>query len=1550
MQQEILAKLESSRKELLDLGMRNTLLNYKMTTAKGLHIVHEKSSAVFDLLVRKNRAMTFLPRVGNDGDDGLPELTEPELTEVHNDTRLQTDEVEQKLQTRLLNTFYFARTSIEEQGVNILYLALGMLKWYEKGNVTDPRLAPLILVPVNLERSSASERFRLRYSGSDIGSNLSLQAKMSAEFSISIPDLDDQEEMDVDAYFGMVKQCIAGQPSWDVLEDNMVLGFFSFGKFLIYHDLDAAGWPEDRKPYDHEVIKALFADGFRQPPPTVGSDVHLDNERLAHDLSPVVDADSSQLIAMMAVKEGRHLVIQGPPGTGKSQTIANLIADAIGAGKKVLFVAEKMAALEVVKRRLDNIHLGVACLELHSHKSNKRALHEELKKVLDLGKPAVEKLEHEIQMLAPLIEELNGYCNAINRGVLKSGLSAQEIIGNLLRIARHYGDYKFPKIGSEESLDWDIARLLEAEALADQVQARLQTIGEPRHLLFYGTAKNLLLPAEEAALKELLEQVENTDGQFGLLKQEVAQFLLLDNPEDRSDLARCFELLDLARQSPSLSGFSIDAREWADNKDDIIEVVEAGKRLTGLHEKYANDIIPEAWNFDVLPIRMGLVSHGTKWYRFAIGEYKRSVRQLAGLLSSPVPKELEKKLEYVNAILEAKRLTEKLDEYRPLLNRLLDHDHSIKTVRWEHFGQAADYLCPLHLGIRTGAKPISFLAVLRYPGLTETALRFHTGLSEINKLREEQLQQLIDRLGFSGEFLVSNYAEQSGIIKRWKERLPELHRAIQWNVLKETMVSKGAGYLIDAVLEWPDAHSHLKVALQKNWYERLLESALVHSPELRRFERSSHEEILARFRRLDVLKQHYNRVIIALKHYENLPKLDGGGQINVLRNEFNRKARHMPIRKLMKEAGIAIQAIKPVIMMSPMSIANFLPPDSIAFDLVIFDEASQVRPVEALGAILRGKQMVVVGDTKQMPPTSFFDKLNLDIEEDDNVTADMQSILGMCDAQGAPQTMLRWHYRSRHESLISLSNQEFYENKLVIFPSPGSKHRMGLCFHHLPHTYYDKGKTRTNEKEAERVADAVIEHARKHSKQSLGVVAFSTPQMQAINAAMEVRRRLNPEVEDFFRMHTDEPFFVKNLENVQGDERDVIFISIGYGRTEAGSLSMNFGPLNNEGGERRLNVLITRAKTRCEVFTNVTADDIVVGPATKFGIRALKNFLRFAQHGKFESDSLPTGAVSTPFEEVVSMSLKERGYVVRERVGSAGYHIDLAVVDQKHPGRYILGILCDGKSYASAKSATDRDRLRKEVLEGMGWKLYQIWSIDWYRNPAAELQSLIAHIEKLRLQVEEDDMVEQELEQELQELVREARSEDDTQKPSFYEVAVLPGDIARSDLYEQSAGNLGRWVTEVVAKESPVHQDEVIRRLAEAYGVSKIGSRVRAVVSDAIRYAEQVGMIERRGDFLWLPGHREVVVRDRSNLSASSRKVSYIAPEELHHALAQVVREAVAIQPLAATVLVAKLFGFGRLTEDIRAHLLAGIQTAVAAGYVTQDGEFLRESKYVQER
>ena len=287
-----------------------------------------------------------------------------------------------------------------------------------------------------------------------------------------------------------------------------------------------------------------------------------------------------------------------------------------------------------------------------------------------------------------------------------------------------------------------------------------------------------------------------------------------------------------------------------------------------------------------------------------------------------------------------------------------------------------------------------------------------------------------------------------------------------------------------------DAKDYLKSACQKAWYEYLLEQAILTSPSLRKFNRASHEEIASQFKKLDILNLQVNRAKVALKHWESLPSVDAGGQVNVLRLEFNKQKKHLPIRKLMIKAGMAIQTIKPVFMMSPLSIANFIPPGSMEFDLVIFDEASQVKPVEALGAILRGKQLIVVGDSKQLPPTSFFDSLNKEIEEEENMTSDLQSILDMCDAKGAPKRMLRWHYRSRHESLINVSNHEFYENKLVIFPSPGSNHKLGIVYHYLKDTVYDRGKTRTNPKEAEIVADAVIGHARRNPKHSLGVVAF----------------------------------------------------------------------------------------------------------------------------------------------------------------------------------------------------------------------------------------------------------------------------------------------------------------------------------------------------------------------------------------------------------------------------------------------------------------------------
>lgn len=1545
MSESILPKLEASRKELLDLGMRNTLLNYKASKVKGLQIVQEQSSSIYDILVKQNKAMTFLGRPGKDEDDELfvlPELTEPELQDAYNDTRLQTNETEKKLQTKILNTYYFARTSIEEQGVNMLYLALGILNWYEKGNNDDTRKAPLILLPVVLERSSANERFRLRYSGTEIGANLSLQAKMMVDFSITIPDLPEEEELDLKTYYNIVKERISHIENWSVDEDAIELGFFSFGKFMIYHDLDSEKWPENKKPFDHTILQSLFGSGFNEPQPSTGEEHHLDNDTNADELMQVVDADSSQVIAMLAVHEGRNMVIQGPPGTGKSQTITNLIADAVGNGKKVLFVAEKMAALEVVKRRLDNINLGEACLELHSHKANKRELHNELKRILELGRPTITRLEEEIRFLHPMINELNQYCTSVNSKISKSGFSAQEVMGNLLQIASLNKDYKFPKIHVENISEWDSIRIKEVEQLADKIQVRLEKIGQPENLLFYGTGIKIFLPIDEETSKELLEvAIQDTSEAISLINF-VSGYIGIHPSTKKGDIDQLLKTIKTAAENPGLSSINISDPAWLNNQADTAELLETGIRLQELHTKYDSLVIPEAWDYDLLEVRQNLIVHGSKWYKFLIGDYKNSVKKLSAILTAPLPSDLNEKLEYVNSLMEGKRLKASLLSLEPLAQKLFDIRYQKNRTDWKTIKNTAQYLQEVHLLIQDNVISNTFLLFLSKNENPSTAADFLIDLENSLEKQKKSLKSVLEKLDLKDNpILDTSLTTQQNLLEKWSKNLPEIHQAVSWNVMKEEITQNGADFLIKAVYNWPDAVLLIKTAVQKTWYEHLIEQAMTNSAELRKFERSSHEEIIEKFKRLDVLNQFYNRAKVALRHWESLPKQEGGGQINVLKNEFNRKARHMPIRKLMQEAGLAIQAIKPVIMMSPMSIANFLPPNSIDFDLVIFDEASQVRPVDALGAILRGKQVVVVGDTKQMPPTSFFDKLNTDTEDEENVTADMQSILGMCDAQGAPQRMLRWHYRSRHESLINLSNQEFYENKLIIFPSPGSKNKMGLAFNHLPETYYDKGKTRTNPKEAEKVADAIISHALNTPKLSLGVVAFSTAQMQAIQNALEIKRRKNPEVESFFRSHPTEPLFIKNLENVQGDERDVIFISIGYGRTEDGKFPMSFGPLNNEGGERRLNVLITRAKSRCEVFTNFTAGDMNPGPNAKFGIRALKSFLYYAQHGKFESDKEEISIRPQPFEEIVAQSLRDNGYIVREKVGSAGFYIDLAIVDSENPGRYILGICCDGKSYESAKSARDRNRLRTMVLEGMGWKLFNVWSTDWFRNPEGELALLMENIENAKNQIEHNDVLEEELMEDLKNLVREEPEEIDDSIPR-YTKASLPIDVAHQEIHIYSLGKLGAWIQDVVKAESPVHFEEMARRIADANGISKIGSRVRASLTDATNYAIRAGLIKKKDDFLWNIEDHLPVIRDRSLLNPSSKKLSFISDEEMNLAIIKVIESSIAIQPDNAVVLIAKLFGFVRVTEDMRNHILQSIAKAVKSEIIIKDGEFLK--------
>ncbi len=501
------------------------------------------------------------------------------------------------------------------------------------------------------------------------------------------------------------------------------------------------------------------------------------------------------------------------------------------------------------------------------------------------------------------------------------------------------------------------------------------------------------------------------------------------------------------------------------------------------------------------------------------------------------------------------------------------------------------------------------------------------------------------------------------------------------------------------------------------------------------FDRTSHEFAIENFRKLDALLLTHVRNRLIMSHWEELPRLGQSGELGIIQKEINKKRRHFPIRKLIKEAGRAVQAIKPLFMMSPMSIATYLPPGSVKFDLVIFDEASQVKPVDAFGALLRAEQAVVVGDASASADELFDSQIVPDDDDDDIVTGDQESILRSIRSQSAPSRMLSWHYRSRHESLIAVSNHELYDDRLVVFPSPGQETAAtGLTFHHFPDTEYDRGRSRSNRGEARKIVEAVFQHAQQFPHLTLGVVAFSMAQRDAVEIEIEARRRRDPSCEEFFNSHPDEPFFVKNLESVQGDERDIILISVGYGKTSEGYFSRSFGPVNKEGGDRRLNVLFSRARLACRVFSNFTADEIDTSPPnTPQGVHVLKAFMQYADTRILETPKITGRAPDSPFEEQVLAKLTSRGLDIEPQLGVAGFFIDLAVRDPESPGRYLLGIECDGAPYHSARSARDRDRLREAVLRNLGWEIHRIWSSDWFRNPERETERVLKAVEEAKL-------------------------------------------------------------------------------------------------------------------------------------------------------------------------------------------------------------------------
>ncbi|MDQ2771964.1 MAG: DUF3320 domain-containing protein, partial [Bacteroidota bacterium] len=1215
----------------------------------------------------------------------------------------------------------------------------------------------------------------------------------------------------------------------------------------------------------------------------------------------------------------------------------------------------------------------------------------------------------------------------------RSRRSAQQVAGELLLLRTECGPVGLPRLPFADMASWTDADAAHAEALAARLQATLHKTGAPQKLPFWGSELTVLLPARQQALPGRLHEAQAALEQLQVAAETLAQTFSLPLPADRAAAEALLPAARHAALAPPLVGLSV-AGPWVAETARIAEILNAGPAWQALCQRYGPMLLPDAWEAQLLPERAILLAVGDKWWKPLSGDYRRARLRLQSLWRTPLPAENAPLVAAIEAIHEAARLARTIAEASPLMTQLFGPGWQGLRSDWPALRQQADYLTLTQQRIARRELPPELLEYLKslasgeelLPGETlgspappearqlaagpelagvaqlEKALANHRAACQ-NLVEALQLNE-VRRFGSAGRLQLQPFAAQRATLAAWAAGLPALAATIEWNNAAAAARAEHRPELLPLAESWPEARHRLAAAVRQTWLEFLQKTAFDTYPALRRFERAGHEELAAHFRHADRAALLHHRIRAMQRHFERLPNSQAQGQMLIICRELAKRTRHLPLRKLMLEAGRAVQAIKPVFMMSPLSVAGYLPPGAVEFDLVVFDEASQVRPVEALGAIARGRQLVVVGDSQQLPPTSFFETItNPDEADEENRTIDIQSILELCRARQMPERQLRWHYRSRHESLIAPANHLFYDDRLVVFPSPdGNAGQLGLKYHHLPDAYYERGTTRTNPAEAAAVAEAVLHHARQHPQRTLGVAAFSMAQREAIEAAVEIRRRQHPETEAFFNHHPHEPFFIKNLENVQGDERDVIFISLGYGRTREGSLTMSFGPLNGDGGERRLNVLITRARRRCEVFTNLTADDIDLSRTTAKGVAALKSFLEYARHGRLSQPKTSHRPAGSPFEEAVSRTLTARGYQLCPQVGSPGFYIDLAVIDPEQPGRYVLGIACDGAMYQAARSARDRDRLRQQVLEALGWRLHRIWSTDWFRNPAAETDRAVAAIETAiaaarhpparpgfaetgELAASENpeataaaeikatsEAIKAHLLSQSARLISETKTATAgwiTKEPEAegatvvaaghpvplaglpreaatasraaaepYQLAQLPRSITQKALHQHPTGRLAAWVAEVVAVESPVHIDEVTRRLALASGATQVGARIRASVAAAIRLAGQMGSIRPQGDFLWTPVMPAGAppVRDRSQLPAASRKLALVAPEELAAAVRAVVRDSFTLPRADVLLPAARRLGFARPGEEQRQLLAATVEQLVCAGILKE--------------
>lgn len=788
---------------------------------------------------------------------------------------------------------------------------------------------------------------------------------------------------------------------------------------------------------------------------------------------------------------------------------------------------------------------------------------------------------------------------------------------------------------------------------------------------------------------------------------------------------------------------------------------------------------------------------------------------------------------------------------------------------------------------------------------------------------------------------------------------------INYKISKSNCLASGLGDFIEKIEKEKLETSLIMGSFLKRFYKLWLDTIIVNYPAILEFHRIMQDTRVERFVQLDEAQFTIARARLRELLIKNLPKKNkivlANDELSILKHELNKKRKIMPLRKLFKSIPNLLMTLKPCLMMSPLSVSYFLEAQSYSFDMVIFDEASQIHPQDSIGAIFRGKQVIIAGDTKQLPPTSFFAAHAEDsnFDEDGEEDEDNDDDFGVYDsileemANVLPERTLLWHYRSRNEDLISFSNKEIYDNMLTTFPSDNNAQDNGVEYVYVENGVYEKN---SNKLEANKVVELIKEHIDKYPERSLGVITFSQKQQGAIEDAISNFRIKNPIYEAFFDEKKQEAFFVKNLENVQGDERDTIIFSIGYAKNAKGIMYMRFGPLGHEGGYRRLNVAITRAKYNVKLVGSIKPYDIDLSRTKSEGVKMLRSYIEFAINRETllsdKNINSNNKQKDLSFEETIIDVITKAGYKVDSQVGNSEYKIDIAVKHPQDIQKYVIGIECDGHNYHLARTARDRDRLRQNMLKSIGWKLYRIWSTEWIKDPIAEEQRLLNAIQQAiedssneinKIQQIETNEKINAITKNLIEVhpnseVEEASS--DMNNP--YEFEYYKEAILSEYIQPEKRITLCDVIKFAVEKEQPMHRELLYKRLACIFGNQKATIKVRRAIDSELNFSLKDD-VEIINDFCWSKLNKAVKVRIPEK-NGEIRPINHICKEELAEAMKVIAERSIGINEEELFLITAREFGFQRCGDNIKQAMIESRDYLINSGCVRSiDGKILRE-------